>query len=68
MKLLVKLFSVFRNPQSAEFCAKLGIKDLNEMLCSLSMDGLGIPYYINENNDSEDVVLKRTLEEKEVIV
>uniref|UniRef100_A0A8R1XV41 DBR1 domain-containing protein n=1 Tax=Onchocerca volvulus TaxID=6282 RepID=A0A8R1XV41_ONCVO len=55
----------YRNPQSAEFCAKLGIRDLNEMLCSLSMDGLGIPYYVNKNNDSDDVVLKnRTLESK----
>ncbi|VDO80011.1 unnamed protein product, partial [Onchocerca flexuosa] len=38
----------YRNPQSTEFCAKLGIRDLNEMLCSLSMDGLGIPYYVNK--------------------
>ncbi|CAG9529640.1 unnamed protein product [Cercopithifilaria johnstoni] len=56
----------YRNPQSTEFCAKLGIKDLNEMLCSLSMNGLGIPYYINGNDDSESVVLEdRTLEKKE---
>ncbi|EJD76242.1 hypothetical protein LOAG_16772 [Loa loa] len=55
----------YRNPQSTEFCAKLGIKDLNEMLCSLSMDGLGIPYYINKNNDSEVVLKSRTLEKKE---
>ncbi|KAL3997568.1 Lariat debranching enzyme C-terminal domain family protein [Acanthocheilonema viteae] len=56
----------YRNPQSTEFCAKLGIRDLNEMLCSLSTNGLGIPYYINENSDSEDVVLKsRTLERKQ---
>ncbi|VIO95582.1 Zinc finger, C2H2 type family protein [Brugia malayi] len=56
----------YRNPQSTEFCAKLGIKDLNEMLCSLSMNGLGIPYYINKNSDSESVLKSRTFERKEM--
>uniref|UniRef100_A0A0R3RI90 DBR1 domain-containing protein n=1 Tax=Elaeophora elaphi TaxID=1147741 RepID=A0A0R3RI90_9BILA len=59
----------YRNPQSTEFCAKLGIKDLNEMLCSLSLNELGTPYYLNGTNDSEDIVLEnRTPERKEVIV
>ncbi|VIO95577.1 Uncharacterized protein BM_BM17615 [Brugia malayi] len=57
----------YRNPQSTEFCAKLGIKDLNEMLCSLSMNGLGIPYYINKNSDSESVLKSRTFERKEMV-
>ncbi|VDK86460.1 unnamed protein product [Litomosoides sigmodontis] len=56
----------YRNPQSAEFCEKLGIKDLNEMLCSLSLNGVGVPYYITENSDSRSVVLEnRTSERKE---
>ncbi|VDN07761.1 unnamed protein product, partial [Thelazia callipaeda] len=46
----------YRNPQSAEFCSKLGIQDLNAMLCSLSKDGVGVPYYLrtsdNLHNDS----------------
>uniref|UniRef100_A0A915PV11 Lariat debranching enzyme C-terminal domain-containing protein n=1 Tax=Setaria digitata TaxID=48799 RepID=A0A915PV11_9BILA len=48
----------YKNPQSAEFCTKLGINDLNEMLCSLTLDGLGTPYYMNKNNSSEGVVGK----------
>lgn len=42
-----------RNPQATEFCAKLGIRDLNAMLCALSLDGLGTPYYLIKSNESE---------------
>lgn len=39
------------------------------MLCSLSLNGVGVPYYITENNDSEIVVPEsRASKGKEVIV
>lgn len=59
-------FFCFRNPQSTQFCAKLGIKDLNEMLCSLSADGIGTPYYMNAKNNPENVLKSKILEKKEV--
>ncbi|VDN51474.1 unnamed protein product [Dracunculus medinensis] len=39
----------YRNPQSSEFCRKLGISDLNEMLCHLSVASLGLPHYLSES-------------------
>ncbi|KHN80109.1 Lariat debranching enzyme [Toxocara canis] len=41
----------YRNPQSSEFCAKLGIRDLNEMLCAQSKESLGVPYFLSESED-----------------
>lgn len=39
------------------------------MLCSLSVNGLGIPYYINKNIDSKaDIMKSGTVERKEVTV
>lgn len=42
----------FRNPQTSEFCAKLGIRDLNEMLCAQSREALGVPYFLSEMSDA----------------
>lgn len=44
----------YRNPQSAEFCARLGIRDLNEMLCLQSSEGLGVPFYLVEGSEYKD--------------
>ncbi|KAF1770997.1 hypothetical protein GCK72_002821 [Caenorhabditis remanei] len=36
----------YRNPQSAEFCQWLGIRDLNQMLIEKSSEYVGVPYYM----------------------
>ncbi|UMM13738.1 hypothetical protein L5515_001866 [Caenorhabditis briggsae] len=36
----------YHNPQSAEFCQWLGIKDLNYLLVEKSSDYVGIPFYM----------------------
>uniref|UniRef100_A0A914ZVZ2 Lariat debranching enzyme C-terminal domain-containing protein n=2 Tax=Parascaris univalens TaxID=6257 RepID=A0A914ZVZ2_PARUN len=50
--LMIKSESYYRNPQTSEFCAKLGIRDLNEMLCAQSREALGVPYFLSEMNDA----------------
>ncbi|KAI1713364.1 calcineurin-like phosphoesterase domain-containing protein [Ditylenchus destructor] len=35
----------YRNPQSTEFCEKLGINDFNYMLCQKNPQSLGVPYF-----------------------
>ncbi|VDK68058.1 unnamed protein product [Anisakis simplex] len=43
----------YRNPQSMEFCSKLGIRDLNEILCAQSANGVGTAFYLMPNDDSK---------------
>ncbi|VDK43176.1 unnamed protein product [Gongylonema pulchrum] len=57
----------YRNPQTTEFCNKLGIKDLNEMLCALSMQGLGVPYYLRQQSSKPENDVSVT-DRSEVIV
>uniref|UniRef100_A0A0K0CW00 DBR1 domain-containing protein n=1 Tax=Angiostrongylus cantonensis TaxID=6313 RepID=A0A0K0CW00_ANGCA len=49
----------YRNPQSAEFCSRFGIADLNKMLAERNRDNVDIPYYILEENktDSNEIVI-----------
>ncbi|CAL2028945.1 unnamed protein product [Caenorhabditis brenneri] len=41
----------YRNPQTAEFCQWLGIRDLNQMLIEKTSEYVGIPYYMCPQSD-----------------
>ncbi|KJH44464.1 lariat debranching enzyme domain protein [Dictyocaulus viviparus] len=49
----------YRNPQSAEFCARFGITDLNKMLAESDPDNVAIAHYILEENkqNTDEIVL-----------
>lgn len=42
----------YRNPQSAEFCQWLGIRDLNQMLVEKTSEHVGTPYYMMTQDDA----------------
>uniref|UniRef100_A0A1I7TD38 DBR1 domain-containing protein n=1 Tax=Caenorhabditis tropicalis TaxID=1561998 RepID=A0A1I7TD38_9PELO len=44
----------YRNPQSAEFCQWLGIRDLNQMLIEKSPEYVGVPFYMIPQSDESD--------------
>ncbi|CAK5076425.1 unnamed protein product [Meloidogyne enterolobii] len=55
----------YRNPQSQQFCEKLGIQDLNLQFAQASVNFLGIPYFLSENTQSlisEEISSKTTNE------
>nr|CAD2177492.1 unnamed protein product [Meloidogyne enterolobii] len=55
----------YRNPQSQQFCEKLGIQDLNFQFAQASVNYLGIPYFLSENTQlsiSEEISTKTTNE------
>lgn len=41
----------YRNPQSAEFCQWLGIRDLNQLLVEQNSEHVGVPYYMVPEKD-----------------
>lgn len=49
----------YRNPQTAEFCAWLGISDMNKMLVEKDPDTVGIAHYLVENScaDTSEIVI-----------
>ncbi|MFH4984248.1 hypothetical protein AB6A40_010957, partial [Gnathostoma spinigerum] len=40
----------YRNSQTTHFCRKLGISDLNELLCAQDLNGIGIPFALSVNS------------------
>ncbi|KAJ1368016.1 hypothetical protein KIN20_029064 [Parelaphostrongylus tenuis] len=49
----------YRNPQTAEFCSRFKIADLNKMLAEKNRDNVAIPHYMLEENktDSNEIVI-----------
>ncbi|KAJ1348538.1 hypothetical protein KIN20_003861 [Parelaphostrongylus tenuis] len=49
----------YRNPQTAEFCSRFEIADLNKMLAEKNRDNVAIPHYMLEENktDSNEIVI-----------
>ncbi|CAB3407998.1 unnamed protein product [Caenorhabditis bovis] len=43
--------SYYRNPQTAEFCQWLGIRDLNKMLVDLDPENVGTPFYMMQDEN-----------------
>ncbi|MFH4976755.1 hypothetical protein AB6A40_003464 [Gnathostoma spinigerum] len=60
----------YRNSQTTHFCRKLGISDLNELLCAQDLNGIGIPFALSVNScdsgpekfRSENIVVLQAIE------
>uniref|UniRef100_A0A914HMD6 Lariat debranching enzyme C-terminal domain-containing protein n=1 Tax=Globodera rostochiensis TaxID=31243 RepID=A0A914HMD6_GLORO len=53
----------YRNPQTQQFCERLGIRDLNLLFAQKSADFLGVPHFLNLTPSSESQPELRPLTE-----